>query len=652
MRYKIKILQKFLCICMAVLLFTQSTVTALAFESEKAKYSYGEEKVIHVKSEKDLLNIPDGSTARYKMTKNIKLSGKKTVQISNFAGVFDGNGYKIYNYASNKGKALFHCIREDGTVKNLKLSGKITTTKMKSKDMDMLYGFEEDTIGNNVAMLADWSYGRITDCQVSGSITKKRNVGNNSVNVGGMVACNLGHMSNCKSTVNITYQSYLNDYTQIVGGVAAANCGYMSQCEYKGTLKSNADETGGIVGDNRYTGYIVKCKNSGKLGVVCSETKKSHNLSCGHVLAGIAGRSNGCIVSCTNTKYASVKASRKQCSVRMAGIAGSVTGSSAETRDGVGMTLVSDCTNEVSFNAFEGVSVAGICNSVSIDSVGMNDMDPTKYNGRAVLCGCVNKGKISYTERKDGEIPNVRAGGIIAIITSTIGKVSVLNCKSIGKMTTSIQTDWEPHRAGGLVGDSSLSVNGSIELLGCINQSGIPYHCFGLAYGTDMYAYDIYGPHTISETYTSPTDKLKSTSLAIKYNETKKITASKGKIKRVYSSEPMIVKVTGNTKVKGVMPGKATLYVVFDDGQVKSCKVKVTGKINTLKVKLSKTSYKYNGKSKKPDVLLYGNNRVLIRGRDYTATYKNNKQAGKATVIIKGKGNWTGTIKKQFWIKK
>ena len=44
--------------------------------------------------------------------------------------------------------------------------------------------------------------------------------------------------------------------------------------------------------------------------------------------------------------------------------------------------------------------------------------------------------------------------------------------------------------------------------------------------------------------------------------------------------------------------------------------------------------------------------KTLKEGTDYTTTYQNNVKAGTATVIIKGKGNYTGTITKKFIINK
>lgn len=51
----------------------------------------------------------------------------------------------------------------------------------------------------------------------------------------------------------------------------------------------------------------------------------------------------------------------------------------------------------------------------------------------------------------------------------------------------------------------------------------------------------------------------------------------------------------------------------------------------------------FNNKKKKPSVKVKDGNTVLVQGTDYTLSYKNNKKTGKATVVIQGKGNYTGT---------
>ena len=58
----------------------------------------------------------------------------------------------------------------------------------------------------------------------------------------------------------------------------------------------------------------------------------------------------------------------------------------------------------------------------------------------------------------------------------------------------------------------------------------------------------------------------------------------------------------------------------------------------------------YTGKKIKPAPVVKIDGVKLQKGTDYTVSYKNNKKIGKATVTIKGKGAYTGTITKSFKI--
>ena len=78
--------------------------------------------------------------------------------------------------------------------------------------------------------------------------------------------------------------------------------------------------------------------------------------------------------------------------------------------------------------------------------------------------------------------------------------------------------------------------------------------------------------------------------------------------------------------------------------------------IQTKKTSIKKASVKgisnknYNGKSQKQSVKVKLGKKTLKQGTDYTVSYKNNKNIGKATVTIKGKGKYEGSIKKTFQI--
>ncbi len=69
-------------------------------------------------------------------------------------------------------------------------------------------------------------------------------------------------------------------------------------------------------------------------------------------------------------------------------------------------------------------------------------------------------------------------------------------------------------------------------------------------------------------------------------------------------------------------------------------------------VKLSATSYTYNGKVKKPSVTVRDSKGKKIAASNYTVTYQSGrKNVGKYTVTIKFKGNYSGTVKRTFTIK-
>ena len=73
--------------------------------------------------------------------------------------------------------------------------------------------------------------------------------------------------------------------------------------------------------------------------------------------------------------------------------------------------------------------------------------------------------------------------------------------------------------------------------------------------------------------------------------------------------------------------------------------------ISDATITLSKSTYTYSGKACKPTVSVTLDDIVLSK-EDYKIAYKNNTNAGKATVTVTGLGNYTGTVSKKFTIKK
>ncbi len=72
--------------------------------------------------------------------------------------------------------------------------------------------------------------------------------------------------------------------------------------------------------------------------------------------------------------------------------------------------------------------------------------------------------------------------------------------------------------------------------------------------------------------------------------------------------------------------------------------------ISKCSASLSYSSYGYDGNAKRPTVTVKSGGMTLKQDKDYTVTYSNNVKPGTATVTIKGKGEYRGTLKKTYHI--
>lgn len=84
--------------------------------------------------------------------------------------------------------------------------------------------------------------------------------------------------------------------------------------------------------------------------------------------------------------------------------------------------------------------------------------------------------------------------------------------------------------------------------------------------------------------------------------------------------------------------------------RVVSPKALALSTLQDSEVTLSETSYIYDGTEKKPEVTVILNGKTLVKDKDYTVSYKNNKKIGTATVTISGIGNFSETVSTTFTI--
>lgn len=108
---------------------------------------------------------------------------------------------------------------------------------------------------------------------------------------------------------------------------------------------------------------------------------------------------------------------------------------------------------------------------------------------------------------------------------------------------------------------------------------------------------------------------------------------------------------TWKTKIKkATLKSSGSIWTGCDCGAKKPGS-KTTSIPYPKTVKLSATTYQYNGYVKTPKVTVIGGNGKTISAQNYTVTYPaGRKKAGTYNVTIKFKGNYTGTVIRKFTI--
>ena len=71
--------------------------------------------------------------------------------------------------------------------------------------------------------------------------------------------------------------------------------------------------------------------------------------------------------------------------------------------------------------------------------------------------------------------------------------------------------------------------------------------------------------------------------------------------------------------------------------------------ISSMELTVNPTSFVYDGNEKKPTVTLK-DQETTISADNYTVSYTSNKNAGTGKVTVQGKGNYTGSLAKEFTI--
>lgn len=117
------------------------------------------------------------------------------------------------------------------------------------------------------------------------------------------------------------------------------------------------------------------------------------------------------------------------------------------------------------------------------------------------------------------------------------------------------------------------------------------------------------------------------------------------------SSDSSVAEVDASGVVTAKKAGTAVISVSDGSGMSASCKITVgQAKLSEDDVILSQEVFQYNGKVRKPKVTVQENG-TTVDASNYTVSYsKGCKNIGFYTVTVSMKGNYGGTVKKQFAI--
>jgi len=180
-----------------------------------------------------------------------------------FTGVFDGNGYKVSHltiegesYLGLFGRSLSGAVVKDLWIADVNVTGS----------------------GNYVGGLMGCSYGIITDCYKSGSVSGR-------VWVGGLVGFNVGDVTQCYSTGSARGENH-------VGGLLGNNSGNVLNCYSTGTVSGNGD-VGGLVGTNKRGSMLNCCYSAGSAS------------GDGDDVGGLLGNNYGNVLNCYSAGSAS-----------------------------------------------------------------------------------------------------------------------------------------------------------------------------------------------------------------------------------------------------------------------------------------------------------------------------------------------------------
>ncbi len=400
----------------------------------------------------------------------------------------------------------------------------------------------------------------------------------------------------------------IDDCSLSGGGITIGNYGLIYNCKI-----SNSSADCGIASYNATDGIIDLC---------FSETSNT----------GICYENSGTIKNCIN--YSSITST----SDRIGGIA----------KCNYYNAIIDSCINKgnISTTSDEIGGIAGYNDGTISKCTNLGNISGDR--GIAGIVGC--SGEEHYNYNTDGEIEDCINSGIISgDHVSGIGDCDqVINCVNTGSVQNGKGDAISDYReidcyylSGSGTGDGTALTQSQMK-----QQSSFPILDFKNTWqigndGISLQATNYEKTGTIvyklpSKTYYNIGDKLNLSGMYV----------------MTFDNQGEWL-ITDDYTVSGFSStslGTKTVIITSGNSSA-SFNVVVRDSISKAKINLSKTQYTYTGKAIKPTVnVIASNGKILKLNTDYTVSYSANTNPGLASVTIKGKGYYTGSVKKTFTI--
>lgn len=585
-----------------------------------------------ISSVSDLAKLRSNPSGKYVLTADIDLSevtspggewdsGNGWKPIESFSGVLDGNGYRI------KGMHIFGEVSDDdGEIGFIGgLSGTICNLGMTDVEIDVgtdSLNYRGNNLGGIVGESGDGA--QIFNCYVSGNIKATGRI----FYIGGIMGRDYsddGKIYNCINMANI--KVYENNY-----GVAGI-CGYSSHVtnSYNIGKIEGKGHIGGVVGG----GYATKCyflKDSASEGGSYETVLTDAQMKVADSFVGF-DFDNVWEMDVNGTyKYPQLKSARID---RIAGV--EIANLPAKTEYYQGETL--DLTGGTVKITYQD-SVATPVEVVLTDDM----IDKTSYDMSSV--GTQNV-KISYGgieleyQILVKEIPVTSVSFDSYAIDLIKGEQKSISAKVLPDNATNKELVYSSSDTG------VASINSSTGMVSGVSK--------GTATITAKAANGISATYTVTVKVPATNLILNKTELEMTKGKTEKLTAT---LSPTDSDDSVTwsslnnniasVDSYGNVTAKGV--GKVTITAKANSSVSKMCNITITQDIEEFSCKGITEQY-YTGDEIEQDIEVTDGKTVLVKDVDYTVEYSDNIDAGTATVIIEGKGYYTGSIVKSFEIK-